>query len=153
MTTSLSKLSQFGVLAVLCFELAGCATSGHTELSSKEAHVPISFSRSVRDEKGDIVKLDDLQTVGRFKSTLVSWSIFYNLVGLSSKKDLSEEINSYVGKTGGEALINTSITNGTCFFASVPVLSILPFWPSCSIMTVNADVVSRKSVAEKGMKK
>ena len=141
------------LVVILIFSLSGlsCASGSKTRITLSEAKVPVSMSRSVRDESGAIVKLKDLDKLGKFESTLLSWSIFYEVIPLFTEKDISKDINEQVQKAKGEALVNTTIETRACSLISIPILSVLPFWPTCSITTVSAEIESRKMPAKRGL--
>jgi hypothetical protein len=135
-------------ILVLFLLLTSCVSGSKARISLEEARVPVSMSRTVRDENGNLLKLGELEKVGKFNTTLLSWSILYKSVPLSGKKDISLDVNDQVSKVNGEALVNTTIECRSCGLINLPVLSVLPFWPTCSIINANADIVRRK--AQKG---
>ncbi len=127
-------LPLFGLLIV------GCA-GARTDVVAPTASVPISFSRSVRDQNGEIVSEANRQVVGHFESRHNAWGLLYSTVRLDPITNISNEINEQVRAAGGDAVIRLSIRSKPCATDFVPVFNFLPFWPGCTRVVVEGDII------------
>ena len=120
----------------------GCAWGARTKITAAEAQYPVSMSRGVRDQNGEIVTADRRQTVGKFEYKTKTWSTFYTLLPITPRKNLSEAINAQVKQNSGEAVINLTTVVQSCRFPNyIFVFNILPIWPSCAKIEVYGDII------------
>lgn len=125
----------------------GCAGVG-SEVYASSAKYPVSLSPAVPDDSGHVLlEGRELEKVGTLSETYWRWSILYD--SIEGEVDVSEDVNRAVQEHGGEAVVNLSVTSTECFLDWFVVLTWLPFWPTCAVVSVEGDVV-RRSAAPKG---
>lgn len=125
---------------VLGAVVTGCA-GAQTEIVAPTATVPISLSRSVRDQNGEIVSEANREVVGHFESHHTAWGLVYSLVKLDPTTNISSEINEQVHAAGGDAVIHLSIRSKPCATDFAPVVNWLPFWPGCTRVLIEGDII------------
>lgn len=133
-------MKRLAVCAALLATGVGCA-GARTEVVAPTARVPVSFSRSVRDQSGEIVPVERREVVGHFESRHNAWGMLYSLAKLDPTTDISREINEQVRAAGGDAVIHLSIRSKPCATDFVPVFNWLPFWPGCTRVVVEGDII------------
>jgi hypothetical protein len=127
---------------LLALALCSCAGARHP-VRFDTAEVPVSLSRSVLDEDGQILSLARQQVVGRFEGEFSGSSIFWTLARMSSL-DLSEALNARVRELGGDAVVRLRCRTGpkqSNLSNWVLWINMLPFWPGRVTVEVDADIV------------
>jgi hypothetical protein len=120
----------------------GCAWGARTKITAPEASYPVSMSRGVRDQNGEIVGQDRRQVVGQFQYKTRAWSTFYTLAPLTPRKNISDEINAQVKQVNGEAVINLTTVVKSCKLPNYAwPLNVLPIWPSCAKIQIFGDII------------
>ncbi|HEU4404546.1 MAG TPA: hypothetical protein VFS43_04560 [Polyangiaceae bacterium] len=119
---------------------AGCV-GANTSVVAPDAHYPVSLSRAVRDRDGSLVPGERRKVVGTFDEKRTAWSMFYKLVRLTPKTDLSASIDRQVKAAGGDAIVNLRVGTLHCGLNVVPFLPALPLWPGCARVFVRGDIV------------
>lgn len=132
------------LLALSTIFLAGCAGArGVIELNSLA--YPVSMSAYLYDQNNNIVaKEQALAVVDKFTYRKTAWGILWTLVPLSDDRDIADAINEKLKETGGDGIINLSLTAEECgfnIFSTTFLLSVLPFWPGCVNVTVEGEIV------------
>jgi len=128
------------VCSAILLASVGCA-GARTEVVAPTATVPVSFSRSVRDQSGEIVSAERREVVGHFESRHNAWGMFYSIAKLDPITDISNDINEQVRAAGGDAVIHLAIRSKPCAHDFVPVFNWLPFWPGCTRVVVEGDII------------
>jgi hypothetical protein len=109
----------------------GCAWGARTKITATTAEYPVSMSRGVRDQNGEVVSADRRQTVGKFQYKTKTWSTFYTLLPITPRK-----------QANGEAIINLTTVVQSCRFPNyIFIFNILPIWPSCANIEVFGDII------------
>jgi hypothetical protein len=120
----------------------GCAWGARTKITATTAEYPVSMSRGVRDQNGEIVGADRRQTVGKFQYKTKTWSTFYTLLPITPRRNLSKAVNAQVKQANGEAIINLTTVVQSCRFPNyIFIFNILPIWPSCANIEVFGDII------------
>lgn len=133
--------------AAIALAASGCA-GARTSVVADSALYPISMSRAVRDADGNIVPEGHLEKVGRFHDESLAWGLVYSAVPLTPRKDISGAVNEQMGATKGEAVVNVTIGAKNCVLNMIWPLTILPFWPGCTKIIVDGDIVRVASAKE-----
>lgn len=128
------------VIALLLISLAGCA-GGRVGITAYDAKVPVSMSRGVRDQNGELVSAERRVRVGKYEQQFSGFSIFYSLVPLSGRKNLAPSINQQVEQVGGDAVINLRVSSRGCILNYFVGFNLLPIWPGCTRVTVEGDII------------
>lgn len=131
-------------IAFLCL-VSGCAGAS-VEVTARRAAYPISMSGVVRDSTGAMLDTRSLKIVSQFHVEQTRIGILYSGVTPRSTLDISDEVNSQVAATNGEAIIRLSVTvDGSCSALNAfPVLNIVPIWPGCVPVTIDGLIVKRR---------
>jgi hypothetical protein len=82
------------------------------------------------------------KVVGKFRTSFDAWSLVYGWVPLQPEIDVSSEINQQVARAQGKAIVNLDVTASRCAINAFPILSLLPFWPSCLHGRMTGDIVA-----------
>lgn len=132
-------------LSLLCG--TGCAAGGHSQLTANQARYPISFSSYVRDADGALLHDGTtLHRVGQIDHEYSAYALAWGIAGLNTEEDISEIVNRAVEAAGGEAVVNLSVTAGSCgwnaFVYWMP-LYMVPAFPGCVNTRVQGDIVRR----------
>jgi hypothetical protein len=127
-------------LLFLLLALSGCA-GGAVNVVAPNSKVPVSMSRGVRDQDGDLVTPERKQRVGVYQTKFTGYSLFYSLLPLTPKKDISESINAQVAQAGGDAVVNLRVIGRGCGLNYVVIFNILPIWPGCTRVQVEGDII------------
>ena len=104
------------------------------------------MSGVVRDSTGAMLDTRSLKIVSQFHVEQTRIGILYSGVTPRSTLDISDEVNSQVAATNGEAIIRLSVTvDGSCSALNAfPVLNIVPIWPGCVPVTIDGLIVKRR---------
>lgn len=102
---------------------------------STSAYVAVGNKVVVRDEKTTVKS--EVVVTKRF------WGILYSFVRLSDGDELIEKLNQEIRLHGGRAVVNFTVESEACAMNSVIILSLLPFYPGCTIVTFRGEVVDR----------
>ena len=115
-----------------------------------DLNYPVSMSAFAYGEKGEIlVKGNDLKVISDFSFSKTMWYLFYGNLSLSDNKEFVEEMNQFILKNKGDAMINFKIQNQHCFLDLFIILNYIPLWPNCHKLNLSGEVVRVKSVNEK----
>ncbi|HSO34737.1 MAG TPA: hypothetical protein VLT33_19520 [Labilithrix sp.] len=134
------KLAALVVLIGFVAPGTGCA-GARTTVAADKAEYPISLSRAVRDPDGEIVSNERAVKVAPFRATSTAWGIFYSLLRINPRTDISEAVNAQVAAAGGQAVVNLRVMAGHCAMNTVAVLVSLPFLPGCTKVVVEGDII------------
>jgi hypothetical protein len=128
-------------LLALSLLVTGCAGARTTVVASR-AHYPVSLSRALRDRDGSLVTAERRKVVGRFSASRTAWGMVYSAAKLTPTTDISDEVNAQVAAAHGDGIIHLTIVTRACAldYFSFP-FGILPFWPSCTFVDVDGDIV------------
>lgn len=119
-----------------------CAWGARTRITADQALYPVSMSRGVRDQNGEIVSAERRQVVGQFQYKKRTWSTFYTLVPITPRRNISKAVNAQVQQAGGDAIINLTTIVQSCRLPNYVVLfNLLPIWPSCAKVSVYGDII------------
>lgn len=129
------------VLAIALMTIA-CAGSKGT-LRMEKLDYPVSSSgyiynkdlQPIRIGKG-LTKVSSLESSQRF------WSILYAQVPLSSDDALFGDFNAQIKETQGIGVVNFEIENSACALNQFYILTILPFWPGCTVVRFRGEAVA-----------
>ena len=83
------------------------------------------------------------EPVGELHHEVVFWGMVYSVVSLTGDVDVSEEINKQVELAGGHGVVLFVASSEGCWLNYVPILSILPFWPGCTKVTLWGRIVKK----------
>jgi hypothetical protein len=121
--------------------VTGCA-GARTTVVAPAATVPVSMSRAVRDDQGQLVTADRRKVVGQFHESRTAWNILWSVVPLTPTTDISESVNEQVSAVKGDAVVYLTIVSNHCAlnYLLIP-FGILPFWPGCATIDVTGDIV------------
>jgi hypothetical protein len=120
----------------------GCAWGARTKITATQAAYPVSMSRGVRDQNGEIVGNDRRQTVGKFEYKTKTWSTFYTLAPITPRRNISKAVNAQVKQANGEAIINLTTVVQSCRVPNyIFIFNLLPIWPSCAKIEVFGDII------------
>lgn len=98
------------LLAALLLLLGGCAMV-RGKISAEDARGPVSLTPHVYGPDGKVLTLgEDLEEVGRFKTTETFYAAFYGLLPPTWTWDASEFCNTQLDRYGGEAIVNLTAT-------------------------------------------
>lgn len=103
--------------------------------------MPVSLSRGVRDSDGTLVPEERRLVVGHFEEHRTAWGMFYSLASLTPESDISDAINEQVAAAHGDAVIHLSIRSKPCVANFIPIVNWLPFWPGCSKVVFEGDII------------
>jgi hypothetical protein len=141
-------VSAVSAALVLAATVGGCAGARVTVTADRAAY-PISLSDSVADGTGKLWTKSQLVKVGTFETHRTSIGFLYSRLTPRSMVDVSEELNTQVAASAGEAVVGLAISSsGACGLNAVPVLTILPIWPGCVHVVLTGDIVRRPARAK-----
>ena len=138
------KLSAFLIFLSLC--PAGCSGS-RGYLKFEKLEYPVSMSSRIYDQQGRILSGGkDLAIVKKkFFIERTYWGIFYSLIPLTGPgKEIGDDLNEIIRRYRGNALVNVRISSRSCYLNYFIPLSILPFWPGCSVISISGDVAKKR---------
>jgi len=124
---------------VLC--MTSCLSGARTSLVMRTAKYPVSMSRAVRDQNGQLASANRRKKVGHFETQFKAWSIFFGGIQLSKETDISRQINEQVEQVGGEAVNNVRVAVGNCGINDFAFFPLLPFLPGCLVAIVQGDII------------
>lgn len=126
--------------------LPACA-GARLHVHANGAEVPLSFSGSLPDERGNVYVLGHgLEDRGTFKVKATRVSVLYSSVP-KAKLDIGPLVNEEVRRRGGDGVVQLEITSRLCALDWLFPLTALPFWPGCQTVVVEGRVVTKKSGA------
>lgn len=128
--------------ALVC---SACSGSSHL-FHMAELRYPASMSGYLYGPGDRLLSKDDLEVVADLKEKVRVWGIFWTkteMNGESAEAELTEAINRAIEKSGGEAVMNLQFTSDACGISLTPVLSMLPFWPGCTVVGATGRIVRR----------
>ncbi|MCK9418674.1 MAG: hypothetical protein M0R70_04755 [Nitrospirae bacterium] len=125
--------------------LTGC-TGARNMVKADGARYDISLSRAIRDNSGQVIPSERLETVGTFRQTAYGWGIFWSFVPFNTI-DISNSVNSQVEKAGGIAITNLAVDVNSGLLNYIPILNWLPIWPGYNVVDFTGDIVKIKADA------
>lgn len=132
------------LLIALVFTMVACA-GGKATVKFDKLKYPVSMSAFAFDKDGKVlVKNKHLETLGTFELKQRSWTTFYSLISLSDLSEMPDGINTEIEKAKGQGAINLVVSSDNCGWNYLPYLSIIPFYPGCSLVTITGEVVRKK---------
>ncbi len=121
--------------------VSGCA-GVQVDVQAPESKYPVSFTPAVPDADGQPLRIGDgLERVGTYRYESTEYGFLYGAT--HSTLDLSTSLNEQVSKAKGDAVARTSVALTHCAINYFFPLTLLPFWPGCSTVTVTGDVVRK----------
>jgi hypothetical protein len=113
-------------------------------LSGDRLNYPVSTTRAIFDSTHAPLSQGQLEEVHRFEWRRTNWTILWSLLDITPDTwDLSDEINALVAAHQGEGVIDLAVDVSNCALSYVPIMTVLPFWPSCANVVVRGAVVRR----------
>ncbi|MDH5721662.1 MAG: hypothetical protein OEZ13_13745 [Spirochaetia bacterium] len=138
----------FNIFIIISFFLIQhCIVGGAAgKIKLKNSKYPVSLSHSLYDNDGKIVsEKNGLETIKHFKYNTSYWSILYTFIDLSDDEDITMYLNTELDDLRGDGVINLEIENKQCInHMFIPMITILPFWPSCTNINLEGDFVRLK---------
>ena len=133
--------------------LAGCGAGARGKLKFDGVRYPLSMSAYLYDSDYNIVtRAKELDIVGQFEYQKRFWGLFYSIIPLSNDEDVATSINSRISETGGDGIINLSVTAYNCLFNSFPIISFLPIMPGCVDSVIRGEIVKLKPKSKVSIK-
>lgn len=130
--------------ALVAAALLPACTGADVHVRADRARYPISLSDGLEDQAGALHLVGrDLEIVGRFEERYMEWSTLYGAVHGDEQVDLSDDVNGAVEKHGGEGVARLQVQASSCAFNWFWIFNWLPFWPGCTVIDVEGDVVRR----------
>jgi len=129
------------LLAMSMLVVTGCV-GARTSVVAQHSRYPVSLSRGLRDRDGALVPSERRTVVGKFSASHTAWGLVYSAAKLTPTTDISDEVNAQVTALKGDAIVQLTIVTRACaldYF--VFPFGILPFWPSCTFVDVQGDIV------------
>jgi hypothetical protein len=126
--------------SVASLACAACA-GARTEVVAPRAEVPVSLSHAVRTADGALLPADRREVVGKFHDERTAWGLFYSAVKLTPEKDISDELNAQVARSGGDAVVTLRVQTSGCAANYFAILNALPMWPGCTKVTIDGDII------------
>ena len=65
----------------------------------------------------------------------------YTIISLSNNSDVVKEINREIMESGGDGIVSVEVSSQDGITNSIPLLNLLPIWPTYSKITVEGDIV------------
>lgn len=135
------------LLAALLLLLGGCAMV-RGKITAEDARGPVSLTPHVYGPDGKILTLgEELEEVGRFKTTESFYAAFYGLLPPTWTWDASEFCNTQLDRYGGEAIVNLTATvqeSGTGEALLFWYTQANPYFPIWVSVDLEGTVVKRK---------
>jgi hypothetical protein len=131
---------------VIGIAVSGCA-GVQVDVEARESKYPVSFTPTVPDADGQPLRIGDgLERVGSYRHESTEYGFLYGAT--HSTLDLSPSLNEQVAKAKGEAVARTTVELSHCAINYFFPLTLLPFWPGCSTVTVTGDVVRKAQAVQ-----
>ena len=125
------------------FAMENCA-GGRATIRFEKLEYPVSTSAYVTAGNQSIVRDERTPVKAEFAISQRFWGILYSIVSLSDGDDLVRRMNDEIRRSGGAAVTNLKIESEACAINSVIILSILPVFPGCTIVTIKGEIVGKK---------
>lgn len=129
--------------ALLLAVASACAgAKGNVRFDSLK--YPVSMSPVLYDSDGRMLYHErQLKSVDKFQYSRWIWSMFWTGLVFNREQDLSAPVNQKIEESGGQGIVNLTVTTSGCFLNYVPLVSILPIWPGCTVVSIHGDVVKK----------
>ena len=129
----------------LALALARCA-GGYAFLRFENFPEPISMSGFIHDAEGGelLIAGRDLELVEHIAVTDRTWATLYGLIDINDEPDLGARLRERMLAVRGDGLLNLTVTSSHCGWNMIEVLAIIPLWPGCVDVLVEADVYRRR---------
>ena len=103
---------------------------------------PTSMSPFLPSKEGKNLDISqELKIIKKIEISKTYWGILYGFVSLNSSNPFASKLNEEIEKANAYGAVNFKIRVDSCFINEIMVLNIFPFWPGCSIVTLNANLV------------
>ncbi len=130
------------MLIVFSFTMISCATSSRGQIGFDDLKYPASLSACLYGPNNEILTKDkDLQVIKKYYFKKISWNLFYGLVSLSDNSDVVKDINREIAETGGDGMVSIEVSSQEGIVNDFYFFNLLPFWPTYSKITIEADIV------------
>ena len=137
-------LRSTALIVLLVAFLAGCA-GGRGTVRFDSVKYPVSMSGYVYGPKQQALSPKSLKVVGEFSHSMRMWGVLFSLVPITGSVDVSDAINDAIAEHRGDGVINLKIRSEGCAVNYFPALSLMPIWPGCADVTIEGQVVKRRS--------
>ncbi len=124
--------------------LTGCA-GARSSIVMTDSTYPVSLSNGMRGPDGHLLDKSEMEVVGKLHDDRTAWGMFYSLIPLTPRLDLSKEVNGQVGAARGQAVVRLRTETRPCALDYFVILSFLPIWPGCANVNVDGDIIRYRS--------
>ena len=139
-------------LAALLLLQDGCVSFSKGRLTFNELAYPGSMSPCLYGPNAEVLAKDHgLKFIKTFSNTKDCWNLFYSLLSLGECKateSVALEINKEIRSSGGDGIVNVTVTAWPDAISYWHPLTILPFWPACTHVLVTGDIVKFDAIME-----
>jgi hypothetical protein len=143
------KAGYLALIAVMGWVGTGCAGARGNMRFDRLAY-PASMSGYLRASDGQILPPTSLYRVANIKETHTFWGMCYSLAALNHSYDPCDAINRAVEAAHGDGIVNLRVSAKGCGWNYVPFLNLLPFWPGCTHVVIEGDIVTQESRKAQG---
>jgi len=124
------------------FVMTSCIAGSRGHIGLDDLKYPASMSAYLYGPDREILTKDKVQKViKKFYYEKNSWNILYTIISLSNNSDVVKEINREIMESGGDGIVSVEVSSQDGITNSIPLLNLLPIWPTYSKITVEGDIV------------
>jgi hypothetical protein len=139
-------IKSFSIATIATFSLAmsGCLgfAGSRGQINFDNLKYPASMSAYLYGpDNGILTKDKELKVTKKLHLRKNSWNIFYTIIEISNNGDVVEEMNKEIAGSGGDGIVNVAVSSQDGITNSIPLLNLLPFWPTYSRITIKGDIV------------
>jgi len=123
-----------------CLALISCAGS-RGEIKMNQSRYPVSLSPVIIDNGRMYVESENVHYVTKINLESRKWSIFYTLIPLNNLDSVPQEMDRIIKQYKGNGIMNLSLSAKACKWNFLFPLNALPFWPGCTRILLQGDIV------------
>ncbi len=139
------RIFTVAIIVVSSLVTTGCVADiagSRGQIEFDDLMYPASMSAYLYGPDKEILAKDkELRVVKRLHFSKNSWSIFYTIMQISDNSDVVEAMNKGIAESEGDGIVNVEVSSQDGITNSIPLLNLLPFWPTYSTVTLEGDIV------------
>jgi hypothetical protein len=103
---------------------------------------PVSMSGLLYDSKGKLAVVNkNLKVVGKLRYTKTIYSMVYTGATFNPQQEFGDAMNEQIAAQKGDGVVNLKLGSRNCVYNFVPIVTMLPFWPGCTVIKAKGDIV------------
>jgi hypothetical protein len=121
---------------------SSCTAGARGFVKFNNLKYPVSLSPHLFDKSGKIVsESNELKVIGQIDYEKTVYSMLYTIATINPQQEFGDIINHQISEKNGDGVINLSVSTRGCVYNYIPIISLLPMWPGCTVINLSGDII------------